>query len=85
MKKYITTAAVVLLSVSCLAQSDTRFYDSEGSYKERQAAVDPGTGGGIDGEDPQAAPIDDHLPLLLLAGMAMAVYYARKKKVNAGS
>ena len=85
MKKFFTITALVLCTGLITAQSDSRFYDTEGSYKERQAAGDPGTGGGIGGEDPQPAPIDDYLPLLLIAGITMAVYYARKKQVKTES
>ncbi|MBU8883097.1 hypothetical protein KSK37_08385 [Kaistella sp. DKR-2] len=79
MKKYITAAAIVLMSGYSLAQSDSRFYNTEGSYKRGQE-TDPGGGGGIGGEDPQPAPIDDYVPALFIAGLAIAAYYAGKKQ-----
>ena len=84
MKKITAILGFLILSASVSAQSNSRFYDTEGSYKEKQAAAeaDPG-GGGAGGDDP--VPIDDYLPALLLAGMAMAAYYARKKQVSTGS
>lgn len=85
MKKFFTVTGLVLCSALIHAQSESRFYDTEGSYKERQTAVDPGTGGGIGGEDPPPAPIDDYLPALLAAGITMAAYYARKKQMSTSS
>ena len=82
MKKYITLAALILWTSMATAQSDNRFYDTENTYKTTAAAADPGTGGGIDGEDPPPAPIDDYLPALLFAAITMTAYYARKKHLS---
>ena len=81
MKNIIATAALMLLSVQGHAQTDSRFYDTENEYKMNVAANDPGTGGGIEGVDDPPAPIDDYIPLLLIAGLGMVVWYARRKRV----
>ncbi|MCQ4035417.1 hypothetical protein [Kaistella montana] len=82
MKKYITLTALLLLTGFSSAQSSERFYDTESTYKTTAAAADPGTGGGIGGEDPVPAPIDDYLPALLIVALAMTAYYARKLGVK---
>lgn len=82
MKKHITLAALILWTSMATAQSSNLFYESENTYQATAAADDPGTGGGIGGEDPPPAPIDDYLPALLFAAITMTAYYARKKHLS---
>ena len=85
MKNLLFIFCLLMGSATAYAQSDARFYDTEGEYKKGvEVANSPGDGG-LGGDDPAPAPIDDYLPLLLLTAMAMAVYYARKKQVKTES
>ena len=82
MKKLITIIGVLAFTGIAQAQSDSRFYNSEGEYKANVEAQSPGDGGGVlDGDDP-AAPIDDYIPVLLVAGLGIAAWYARQRQVK---
>lgn len=94
MKKLLLILGFLVLSAPVSAQSDNPFHHNEKSYTEKPytaepyseepsaeepLAEDPG-GGGLGGND---VPIDDYLPVLLVTGLAMATYYARKKQTAA--
>ena len=62
--------------------NDNVFNQSQNQNQDQgQTDADPGVGGGIGGEDP--VPIDDYIPALAVIGLGMAVYFGRKKVVNA--
>ncbi|ACU06793.1 hypothetical protein FIC_00326 [Flavobacteriaceae bacterium 3519-10] len=77
MKKLITIIGVLAFTGIAQAQSESWFYNSEGEYKAQVEARDPGDAPG--GDDPLPAPIDDYIPMLLIAGLGMAAFYARKR------
>lgn len=72
-----------MVSANAYAQSDARFYDTEDNYKKGvEEANSPGDGG-LGGDDPEPAPIDDYLPVLVVAALGMAMWYARRPQVKA--
>ncbi|AYO56908.1 hypothetical protein CO230_01430 [Chryseobacterium sp. 6424] len=86
MKKWITLLGLVTFTGWSLAQSDNRFYTSEKAYnaqmENQMESQDPGGGGPITGDDP--VPIDGGVPLLLAAGLGMAIWYARQRSLRNG-
>ncbi len=80
MMKKITLLLTMGLGSMLLAQSGNVFADSENNlYEEEEVmyqtnATEPGGPG-----DP-AAPIDDYLPVLMVAGVAVALYAARRRQ-----
>lgn len=83
MKNLLIILCFLMVSANTYAQSDARFYDTEGEYKKGvEVANSPGDGG-LGGDDPAPAPIDDYLPLLVVAALGMAVWYARRPQVKA--
>lgn len=84
MKNLLIILCFLMVSANAYAQSDARFYDTEGEYKKGvEVANSPGEDGGLGGDDPAAAPIDDYLHLLVVAALGMAVWYARRPQVKA--
>ena len=83
MMKKITLLLTMGLGGMLLAQSGNVFADSENNlYEEEEVmyqtnATEPGGPG-----DP-AAPIDDYLPVLMVAGLGLAAWYARRKPAKA--
>ncbi|ACU07649.1 hypothetical protein FIC_01201 [Flavobacteriaceae bacterium 3519-10] len=84
MKKLITIIGVLAFTGIAQAQSESWFYNSEAEYKANVEAQSPGDGG-LGGDDPLPAPIDDYIPLLLIAGLGMAVWYARQTQTETNS
>jgi len=83
MKNLLIILCFLMVSANAYAQSDARFYDTEGEYKKGvEVANSPGDGG-LGGDDNPPAPIDDYLPLLVVAALGMAVWYARRPQVKA--
>lgn len=83
MKNLLIILCFLTVSANAYAQSDARFYDTEDNYKKGvEVANSPGDGG-LGGDDPEPAPIDDYLPLLVVAALGMAVWYARRPQVKA--
>ena len=83
MKNLLIILCFLMVSANAYAQSDARFYDTEGEYKKGvEVANSPGDGN-LGGDDPAAAPIDDYLPVLVVAALGMAVWYARRPQVKA--
>lgn len=78
MKKLIAIIGVLAFTGVAQAQSETWFYNPEAEYKANVEAQSPGDGG-LDGDDPLPAPIDDYIPMLLIAGLGMAAFYATKR------
>ncbi len=80
MMKKITLLLMMGLSSMLLAQSGNVFAESEKNlYEEEEVmyqtnATEPGGPG-----DP-AAPIDDYLPVLMVAGVALALYAVRQRQ-----
>lgn len=52
-----------------------RFSDNENTVKEEQVVAKDGPT-----DPPNPAPIDDYIPLLLLAAVGLIVYQVRKQK-----
>lgn len=81
MKKISTLVLFIGFSSFVFGQQGNSFsksFDSNKQPSETTAGEDPG-GDGLGGGD--AAPIDDYIPLLVAAGIGMAVYFGRKKYV----
>lgn len=83
--KKIIIGIIMLASPSVWGQwksegSDNVFQQSEDEvyYQANGDATGPGTGG-LGGDDP-AAPIDDYLPVLMVAGVAIALYAVRQRQ-----
>lgn len=80
MMKKITLLLTMGLGSMLLAQSGNVFADSENNlYEEEEVmyqtnATEPGGPG-----DP-AAPIDDYLPVLMVAGVVIALYAVRQRQ-----
>ncbi len=82
MKKISTVLMVAGLTSFVFAQKGNAFSDSFNSNNQTpagEAAAEGPGGGGLGGSDPEAAPIDDYIPLLAAAGVGLAVYFGRKK------
>ena len=89
MKRYIIIAMLMLCGITFAQQSysvsetsDNIFSDSEtlsadNDSEQSQALNNPGGPG-----DP--VPIDDYIPVLAIAGAALAIYAARKKQLQTG-
>lgn len=81
MMKKISLIVTIALGGFMLAQSGNVFAESEKNlYEEEEVmyqthATEPGGPG-----DP-AAPIDDYLPLLMVAGGALALYAVRRRQM----
>ena len=61
--------------------NDNVFQKSENqNTPSNQTEADPGSGG-LGGSD--TVPIDDYIPALAIVGAGMAVYFSRKKILNA--
>ena len=84
MKKYLTIL-ILFLSLSVFAQEETNpFATSEnrntetpanGESKDSEVVVSKGPGG-----PGEPVPINDYIPLLLLAAVGLIVYQVRKQK-----
>ncbi|WP_157761441.1 hypothetical protein [Chryseobacterium camelliae] len=74
MKKLIIVIVMVFSGIAYAQQSDNPFvYDD---IAEEKADPVPGTPG-----DPvQPAPIDEHVPILFIAGIATIILHAKRKK-----
>lgn len=83
MKNLLIILCFLMVPATAYAQSDARFYDTEGEYKKGVEVADSPGDGGLGGDDPAAAPIDDYVPLLVVAALGMAVWYARRPQVKA--
>lgn len=75
MKKIAIATGILVCTLGYTQDREYKFFEGPRKSEtavEAQTPAEPG--------DPQAAPIDDYLPVLLLAGMAMMAYYARKRQ-----
>lgn len=83
MKKISTIILIAGLSSFVFAQkgnSYSKSFDSNKHGQNEDAPQDgPGTGGTGGTDDP--VPIDDYIPVLVAAGLGMAVYFGRKKYI----
>lgn len=78
MKKISTLMLLAGLSSFVFAQEGNAFSRSFNNSKQpTEQNTDPGGGG--DTEGPDSAPIDDYIPVLVVAGIGMAVYFGKKK------
>ena len=88
MKKYIYVL-IIFISFSVTAQTQTNVFDDTAEMAEREEYTDAYSdlpekepeiayGPGNPGEDP--VPIDDYIPLLLIAAMGLIVYNTYRKK-----
>lgn len=76
MKKIIITCSLILSCFAFAGKSDNPYiYDEPemGTMAEGDAPAGPG--------DPNAAPIDQYIPVLALVGVAIAFAYGRRKKI----
>lgn len=74
MKKIIIMCSLVLSGLAFAEQSDNPFVYDEPSA-ETMAEGDAPAGPG----DPNPAPIDQYVPVLLLVGLAIAFTYGKKR------
>lgn len=88
MKNYLFLVLFLIGSALSAQAQPNRFSEHEyQSVKGSSAADDapaggPGTdqpGGGLEGEDPEPVPIDDYLPLLMMAAIGIVFYTIQKK------
>ena len=83
--KKIYTALLLTVFTFTWAQDEivNPFEKTESQYYAfEQAEADPGDGG-LGGDDPMAAPIEDVVPFLLITALALAAYTARKRRMQA--
>lgn len=77
--------SLLFLAGSFVSAQNNRFGESE-EVNAAEVGQGPGddTGGGdLEGDDPLPAPIDDYIPLLVIAAMGLIVYQGTRKKVQA--
>lgn len=76
MKKIIIMCSLVLSGLAFADQLDNPYvYDEPEMEKLAEGDVPAGPG------DPNAAPIDQYIPVLLLVGLAIAFVYGRRKEI----
>jgi len=79
MMKKITLLLMMGLGGMLLAQSGNVFADSENNLYEEEEVMYQ-TNGEPTGPGDPAAPIDDYLPVLMVAGVAIALYAVRQRQ-----
>ncbi|WP_027377379.1 hypothetical protein [Kaistella palustris] len=79
MKKLFTILLVTGLISATYAQEGNVFTRSYNAKNQQAVTAEDDPGGDGDNGGGDAAPIDDYLPLLAIAGVGMAVYFSRKK------
>jgi len=77
--KKISIVLTIALGGFMLAQSGNVFADSENNLYEEEEMIYQTHAPTTPGDDP-AAPIDEYLPVLMVAGAAMALYAARRRQ-----
>ena len=80
MMKKISLIVTIALGGFMLAQSGNVFAESEKSLYEEEEVIYQTHAPTAPGDEP-SAPIDDYLPLLMVAGGALALYAVRRRQM----